>query len=136
MHRTKPIVSISLGWWTLYFALKLALYASDTLNFSPLYNFSLLCFIAIPLRSRWLNIARHSVAVVLALLLLHHDSYLPPIERLFSQWDLVSQFDTAYLLLWQKILSRSTFCCSASSYLWLTFISIRSYVCRHSWFWV
>ncbi|USD60030.1 cellulose biosynthesis protein BcsG [Vibrio sp. SCSIO 43140] len=97
MHSTKPIVSISLGWWTLYFALKLALYASDTLNFSPLYNFSLLCFIAIPLRSRWLNIARHCVAVVLALLLLHHDSYLPPIERLFSQWDLVSQFDTAYL---------------------------------------
>ncbi|GMQ47634.1 cellulose biosynthesis protein BcsG [Vibrio sp. 10N] len=98
MDRTKPSAHISLGWWTLYFALKLALYATDTLSFSPLYNFSLLCLVLIPLHSRWLNIARHSIAIVLAVLLLHHDSYLPPLERLFSQWDLVSQFDTVYLL--------------------------------------
>lgn len=98
MDRTKPSAHISLGWWTLYFALKLALYASDTLSFSPLYNFSLLCFVVIPLHSRWLNITRHIIAIGLALLLLHHDSYLPPLERLFSQWDLVSQFDTVYLL--------------------------------------
>ncbi|MFC5076570.1 hypothetical protein VTH8203_00281 [Vibrio thalassae] len=98
MHSIRPIASISLGWWTLYFALKLALYANDTLSFSPLYNFSLLCFIALPIRSRWVNITRQSIAIILALLLLHHDSYLPPIERLFSQWDLVSQFDGVYLL--------------------------------------
>lgn len=135
MHSTRPIASISLGWWTLYFALKLALYANDTLSFSPLYNFSLLCFIALPIRSRWVNITRQSIAIILALLLLHHDSYLPPIERLFSQWDLVSQFDGVYLLALAKDFISIDFLLLGFVLFVGIYTSTKSYVYQRLLFW-
>ncbi len=96
--KTKDTSSWSLGLWTIYFALKVILFWNDTLGFSPLYNFSLLAFVTLPIRWRFANGLRHFFAVLIAIYLLHYDSYLPPLERLTSQWDLISQFDTSYLI--------------------------------------
>ncbi|MFA0440338.1 hypothetical protein BCU70_19435 [Vibrio sp. 10N.286.49.C2] len=87
-----------LGWWTIYFSIKVMLFWDDTLGFDPTYNFAFLAFVMIPIGNKWLNRMRHFFAAIIALLLLHHDSFLPPIERLTSQWALVSQFDRSYLL--------------------------------------
>ena len=95
---TSRTYSWYLGWWTVYFALKVILFWSDTLKFDPLYNFALLAFIALPLPKGWFNRLRHCIAAGAALLLLHHDSFLPPLDRLTSQWELISQFDSSYLL--------------------------------------
>ncbi|MCL9773974.1 cellulose biosynthesis protein BcsG [Vibrio methylphosphonaticus] len=98
MNTTSRTYSWFLGWWTVYFALKVFLFWNDTLKFDALYNFALLAFVTFPIPNRWLNRTRHLMAIIFALLLLHHDSFLPPLERLTSQWDLIRQFDSTYLL--------------------------------------
>ncbi|OLQ95540.1 hypothetical protein BIY21_06090 [Vibrio ponticus] len=90
--------SIGLGWWNVYFIAKIALYLQGTINFHPLYNFALLLAILLPIKSKAVNRLRHFVAVIAAVWLLHFDSYLPPLDRLWAQMGQLMQFEWRYLL--------------------------------------
>ncbi len=90
--------TIGLGWWNIYFIAKIVLYIQGIINFHPLENFALLLFIALPISSQKINIARHIVAVTIAAWLMHYDSYLPPLDRLFAQAEQLMQFEISYLM--------------------------------------
>ncbi|MHA6611236.1 cellulose biosynthesis protein BcsG [Photobacterium damselae] len=85
-----------LGWWNVYFIIKIALYLKGVINFHPLENFSLLFFLLLPLEGKF-HAIRNIIAIPLALWLLHYDSYLPPLERLWSQIGQLMSFELSYL---------------------------------------
>ncbi|WP_194436909.1 cellulose biosynthesis protein BcsG [Vibrio fluminensis] len=96
--QTTPSFSISLGWWNIYFIAKIALYLQGVINFHPLQNFALLMFILLPVSRVKLNYIRHFIAVIAAAWLLHYDSYLPPLDRLWAQMGQLMQFELSYLI--------------------------------------
>jgi len=87
-----------LGWWNLYFIVKIFLFARGQIDFHPLENFSLLAFLLFPITNKILNAVRHLAAVPLALWLFHYDSFLPPLERLVAQLDQLMAFEWFYML--------------------------------------
>lgn len=91
-------VTWSLGWWNIYFLLKIALKVKGVIGFSALYNFAFFFFLLIPVANKGLRAAKNSIAVVVGLWLLHYDSFLPPLNRLTTQLSQLLQFDTLYLL--------------------------------------
>lgn len=90
--------TIGLGWWNIYFIAKVALYLQGVIDFHPLENFALLLFILLPVPVKVLNTLRHVVAVVIAAWLLHYDSFLPPLDRLWAQAGQLMQFEFSYLV--------------------------------------
>lgn len=88
----------SLGWWNIYFLLKLALKFKGIVGFSALYNFAFFFFLLIPVSNKGLRIARNCIGIIIGLWLLHFDSFLPPLNRLTEQLSQLLQFDTLYLL--------------------------------------
>jgi Protein of unknown function (DUF3260). len=80
-----------LGRWNLYFLAKLALTWTGYLNFKVLPNLVFAAALLIPIRffwlgstpPRWLERLRQLVAVPIAIALLIHDTWYPPISRLF-----------------------------------------------------
>ncbi|ODS04886.1 cellulose biosynthesis protein BcsG [Vibrio scophthalmi] len=90
--------SIGLGWWNIYFIIKIALFSQGVIDFHPLYNFALLFAILLPIKSKGLNRTRHVLAAFIAVWLLHFDSYLPPLERLWAQAGQLMQFELSYLI--------------------------------------
>lgn len=86
-----------LGWWNLYFIAKFVLFFQGLIDFHGLANLSFLLLLALPLAKPWRTI-RTVLAVPVALLLLHHDSYLPPISRLFESADLIQAFSFSYMI--------------------------------------
>ncbi|MCW8329964.1 cellulose biosynthesis protein BcsG [Photobacterium sp. SDRW27] len=90
--------ALSLGWWNIYFLLKLALKFKGVIGFSTLYNFAFFFFLLIPVSSKWLRCVRNGLSVFIALWLLHYDSYLPPLDRLTAQLSQLLQFDKLYLI--------------------------------------
>ncbi|WP_459778970.1 cellulose biosynthesis protein BcsG [Photobacterium sp. R1] len=87
-----------LGWWNVYFIIKIALFLQGILSFHPLENFALVIFLLLPLKGRLLQILRLMVAIPAAAWLMHYDSYLPPLERLWAQMGQLMQFEWHYLL--------------------------------------
>ncbi len=87
---------IPLGIWGYYFSAKLALYGLGVMDFHPVKNLAFAAFVMLPVAPlrRLVNI----VAPLLAVALLYHDSWLPPIGRLFEQASLLSDFSLPYLL--------------------------------------
>lgn len=90
--------ALSLGWWNIYFLLKLALKFKAIIGFSALYNFAFFFFLLIPISSKWIRYTRNSIGIIIGLWLLHYDSFLPPLNRLTAQLSQLLQFDTLYLL--------------------------------------
>ncbi|GAB3379031.1 cellulose biosynthesis protein BcsG [Spongiibacter taiwanensis] len=88
---------MTLGWWNLYFLIKLGLYYQGTIDFHLLENLCFLCLLLIPLEKSAFRIIRGIVAVPIALWLLHFDSYLPPLSRLTSQLDQLLTFEIGYI---------------------------------------
>jgi cellulose synthase operon protein YhjU len=88
----------SLGWWNLYFIIKIILFSQGTIDFHFIENLSLAAFLLLPIQNQFINTARNIVAIPLALLLMHYDSYLPPIDRLFAQADQILSFEFSYIL--------------------------------------
>jgi cellulose synthase operon protein YhjU len=86
-----------LGWWNAYFLAKLALLWQGVIGLHALENLAFAAALLVPLRRRGLAVARACVAVPLGLVLLYHDSLLPPLSRLFAQASLVSSFSPGYL---------------------------------------
>ncbi|MEG3693345.1 cellulose biosynthesis protein BcsG [Vibrio coralliirubri] len=90
--------NLSLGWWNIYFIAKVALFAQGTIDFHPVENFALLLFILLPVTVKPINVFRHLIAIVIAAWLLHYDSYLPPLDRLWAQAGQLIQFEIGYLI--------------------------------------
>lgn len=98
-HSKQPAqFTIGLGWWNIYFIAKVALFLQGIIDFNPLENFALLLFILLPVPVRALNVLRHVIAVIIAAWLLHYDSFLPPLERLWAQAGQLMQFEFSYLV--------------------------------------
>ncbi|MDK9784357.1 cellulose biosynthesis protein BcsG [Vibrio sp. B172a] len=98
-HSKQPAqFTIGLGWWNIYFIAKVALFLQGVIDFHPLENFALLLFILLPVPVRALNVLRHVIAVSIAAWLLHYDSFLPPLERLWAQAGQLMQFEFSYLV--------------------------------------
>lgn len=93
-----PLQRQGLGLWNLYFIIKLALFYKGIIDFHVLENLCLFCLLLFPLPNKAAQIGRNILGILLAVLLLHYDSYLPPLERLTAQFDLLLSFESAYLL--------------------------------------
>ncbi|RJG48398.1 cellulose biosynthesis protein BcsG [Motilimonas pumila] len=87
-----------IGWWNVFLLFKLVLAVQEVIGFDPLYNFAFVAFLLLPIPTRLGGIIKQALALVLAALLLHHDSFLPPLDRLWQQTDQLMQFDWRYLL--------------------------------------
>ncbi|MDF5208391.1 cellulose biosynthesis protein BcsG, partial [Vibrio parahaemolyticus] len=96
-HDSTPF-TIGLGWWNIYFIAKIGLYFQGIIDFHPMENFALLIFILLPISIKSLNTVRHIVVFVAAAWLLHYDSYLPPLDRLWAQAGQLMQFELSYLV--------------------------------------
>lgn len=90
--------TLSLGWWNIYFLLKLVLNFKGIIGFSILYNFAFFFFLLIPVSGKILKYVRNGISTIIALWLLHYDSYLPPLDRLLAQLSQLVQLDTLYLI--------------------------------------
>lgn len=55
-------------------------------------------FLLIPIRHKVLSVIRQCLAVPFGLWLMHYDSFLPPLDRLWSQMDQLLQFNLSYLI--------------------------------------
>lgn len=95
---TAPALPVGLGWWNLYFLIKLGLYFQGKIDFHPLENLALLAVLLLPIQATWLSVVRHVLALPAALWLLHYDSFLPPLSRLIGQLDQILAFEWFYLL--------------------------------------
>ena len=71
--RKPPAAHPGLGWWNLYFILKVMLYFLGRIDFHALENISFAGLLLIPLRNRFLIVARQIIAVPLGIWLFHYD---------------------------------------------------------------
>lgn len=97
------LARFSLGIWGYYFIAKLGLYWMGLIAFHTMENLVFAAFILLPVSSRLLYRVKNILATGLALGLLYHDSWLPPVSRLLSQASLLSDFSFPYLF---ELLSR------------------------------
>jgi cellulose synthase operon protein YhjU len=81
------------GLWSAYFLVKFLLYARGDLGFDPWLNLLLAVFTALPAGNLRQRFAKNVVAIPASVLLVYHDSYLPPITRLVSAWQAASGAD-------------------------------------------
>ncbi|EAS42527.1 cellulose biosynthesis protein BcsG [Photobacterium profundum] len=87
-----------LGWWNVYFIIKIALFLNDDISFHVIENFAFISFLLLPIPFKWLKITRSFISIPIGLWLLHFDSYLPPLDRLWSQIGQLMQFELSYLI--------------------------------------
>ncbi|HEX5338193.1 MAG TPA: cellulose biosynthesis protein BcsG, partial [Gallionella sp.] len=89
---------VTLGGWSYYFIAKLALFVMGVIAFHTLENLAFAAFILWFAACRFRHGVKTAVIAALALALLYYDSWLPPINRLFSQASLLSNFSFAYFV--------------------------------------
>lgn len=120
-----PFIWPGLGHWNLYFLAKLLLFAGNYIRLDLRWNFTLIAFLVVPLRWRWLNRVRHLVAIPAAVALLYHESWFPPITRLLDSPELLD-FSPVYLL---ELVSRLV------SWEWLgaAFVTVVAYYYLSQW---
>ena len=87
-----------LGLWNLYFIGKFLLASVGYLNLDPVYNALLLAFLLVPTRVRWMNKCRHAAALVAAVALAYHESWLPGIDSITSNAANIAGFSTEFIL--------------------------------------
>jgi len=87
-----------MGLWSAYFLAKLALYALGYLDFSPWLNLGLAVLAALPPGNARQRLAKNLITVPLGVLLLYHDSWLPPLPQALAGLRNLSTFSPAYLL--------------------------------------
>ena len=95
--RWSRVARYSLGLWSLYFVLKLCLYWLDLIGFHAWENLVFAAFILISVEHVVGRRVKQAATVLLAVILLYYDSWLPDFDRVLSQASLVSGFSTAYL---------------------------------------
>lgn len=86
-----------LGLWNVYFILKFALAHYEYLTLNFLYNGLLLLFILLPLKNRFLSVARTIIALVAAAALAYSESWLPGPESIMSNAQNIAGFSAIYV---------------------------------------
>lgn len=86
---------LSLGVWGYYFIAKLGLFGMGLIAFHVPENLIFAAFVSLP--APVLRRTKTMLAAVLAIALLYHDSWLPPVSRVISQASLLSDFSIPYL---------------------------------------
>lgn len=86
-----------LGFWNLYFLIKLWLHLNHYIQMNFVANLALACVLMIAFSSSYLNTAKHTLAAFFALGLIYSESWLPPITTLTSNFKLLSDFSIGYL---------------------------------------
>ena len=86
-----------LGLWNVYFIAKFALAHYEYLTLNFLYNGLLLLFILLPLKNRFLCIARTVVALIAAVALLYSESWLPGPDSIISNAQNIAGFTAMYV---------------------------------------
>jgi cellulose synthase operon protein YhjU len=89
---------IGLGYWNLYFLFKFILFHLDIIDFHLIVNMAFAAFLIVSINFMWLPKLKQVINVILAFLLLHHDSWLPPISRLLSSSNMLKDFSLTYLI--------------------------------------
>jgi cellulose synthase operon protein YhjU len=85
------------GLWSAYFLAKLLLYALGYIDFHPWENLAFAAFTVLtPVNARQ-RFAKNLLAVPIGILLLYHDSWLPPIAQALSQGQNLRAFSAVYL---------------------------------------
>lgn len=87
-----------MGLWSAYFFAKLLLFAGGYIDFNPWLNLAFAAFTALPPKNGRQRFAKNLIAVPLSIVLLYHDSWLPPISRALSQAGNLQSFSGEYLL--------------------------------------
>jgi cellulose synthase operon protein YhjU len=87
-----------MGFWSAYFFAKLLLFAGGYIDFNPWLNLAFAAFTALPPKNGRQRFAKNLIALPLSVVLLYHDSWLPPISRALSQAGNLQSFSGAYLL--------------------------------------
>lgn len=90
--------AIRLGPWSLYFLAKLALFWKELIGFHAYENLAFAAFLLVPAVSPAWRRAKAAVALPAGVALLYHDSWLPPISRVFAQASLLASFDLSYFI--------------------------------------
>jgi len=85
-----------MGLWSAYFFAKLLLYAGGYIDFNPWLNLAFAAFTALPPKNGRQRFAKNLIAVPLSIVLLYHDSWLPPISRALSQAGNLHSFTVGY----------------------------------------
>ena len=86
-----------MGLWSAYFLAKIMLYALGYMDFSPWMNLAFAVFTALAPKNSRQRFAKNLIAVPLGILLLYHDSWLPPITQAVLQLRNLRDFSSAYL---------------------------------------
>lgn len=87
-----------MGWWSAYFFAKLLLFAGGYIGFSPWLNLGFAIFTALPPQNARQAFTKNLIAVPLGVILLYHDSWLPPIARVLAQTQNLAAFSAPYLI--------------------------------------
>lgn len=87
-----------MGLWNLYFIAKLYLYSLGKLKADWLLNILLAIALLLPVKRRWLRIARNVLTVIAGVALVYHESDMPPIDRAISQLPVLLTFTPEYML--------------------------------------
>lgn len=88
---------LGLGWWNLYFIIKIALYLKGVIGFHPVENFAFVAYLLVPIKNRYLRLIKNIAAFPIAFWLGHFDSFLPPLDRLWAQIGSLMSFKLDYL---------------------------------------
>lgn len=88
----------SLGRWNFYFIAKLILFGMGLISFHPLANIAFAGLLLLSSTLKPWRVIRNLLATAIGISLLYYDSWLPPIERLFSQASLISSFSPGYFI--------------------------------------
>src|SRR5687768_14702561 len=86
-----------MGLWSAYFIAKLLLYAGGYIGFNPWLNLLFAIFTALPPQNARQRFTKNVIAVPLGIMLLYHDSWLPPLARVLEQTHNLAAFTPEYL---------------------------------------
>lgn len=90
-----------MGLWSAYFIAKLLLYAGGYIGFNPWLNLLFATFTALPPQNARQRFTKNIIAVPLGIVLLYHDSWLPPFARVLEQTANLATFTPDYL--WELV---------------------------------
>ncbi len=89
--------TLSLGKWGFFLLAKLALFWSGLIAFHPFENLCFAAFVIFSVSSRFWRYAYNFVSLLLAIVLLYYDSWLPSVSRLIEAMPSISGFGWDYL---------------------------------------
>ncbi len=87
----------NLGFWNIYFIIKLILFVNRVIEFNFLINIAFIAFLLIPTRNKVLSVLRQVIAIPIGVYIFYDDSYLPPLSHALAQAGNLSDFSVSYL---------------------------------------